>query len=552
MMKLDLATVLRKDREARQPGNLPADPSLHNLDSLNFDLSYDYSLPTLINSNDYNRAKIAHRSSEEFKDAFFKFFPLLAKVNLDNILIAGGSVGHYLTDKSKHSGDIDCFFYSISEREADKRIKKFIKDLFLAQEYLERKEEEERLAKQNGLNINVNPIQKVAVLKKVSATRKEEPEESEKSDDEESGESQESEEEYDEEESGEEGSQGIDSFKCMAEVPEERFKCKTEVQMIRNRSGLSIKMGYQIYQIIFRLYKSKSEVLHGFDLGPSAVGFDGESVLLTDLGKLSYESKIIVVDTTRRSTTYEHRIKKYFNRGFELVLPDLDFSKLRTGYHKYRVPEVCELPFLPFSYSSIIGNKIVLKEFLSVPSLDIESVSTDPKIEPSDYDLSDMDEYRLMYLNLYGLLHGGLERMYYFCNHPSYDILVKPPFLSAKSILYFYEKSRHDLLSDGAFNYKLVEKYITVASLEDIVKNTILSSIADKQERAQKVCEYLDILFKNQADSVIVKLEALKELDHSKIPWITENPGTQLTSSFNPIIDNANIWYGSTFKASIQ
>jgi hypothetical protein len=31
------------------------------------------------------------------------------------------------------------------------------------------------------------------------------------------------------------------------------------------------------------------------------------------------------------------------------------------------------------------------------------------------------------------------------------------------------------------------------------------------------------------------------------VEWITENPTTQLTSSFNPIIEDPKLWYGDLY-----
>ena len=45
----------------------------------------------------------------------------------------------------------------------------------------------------------------------------------------------------------------------------------------------------------------------------------------------------------------------------------------------------------------------------------------------------------------------------------------------------------------------------------------------------------------------IVK-ERLKKQNMSKIYLLTENPGTQLTISFNPVFKDAKEWYGIYFK----
>uniref|UniRef100_A0A6G6AB76 Ankyrin repeat-containing protein n=1 Tax=Borely moumouvirus TaxID=2712067 RepID=A0A6G6AB76_9VIRU len=81
------------------------------------------------------------------------------------------------------------------------------------------------------------------------------------------------------------------------------------------------------------------------------------------MGKFCHEYSCNIIDTTRRSTTYEYRLIKYFDRGFNIVLPKLNLNKLRTNYLKYNEIEICEMPYFIFSYSEITGNKIRVKNF---------------------------------------------------------------------------------------------------------------------------------------------------------------------------------------------
>ncbi len=97
-------------------------------------------------------------------------------------------------------------------------------------------------------------------------------------------------------------------------------------------------------------------------LGSSAVGYDGKNVYFTTLGKFCHEYSCNIVDTTRRSTTYETRLIKYFDRNFNIVIPNLDIKHLSTKYFKYGEVEIAELPYLSFSYSNIVGNKIIVKK----------------------------------------------------------------------------------------------------------------------------------------------------------------------------------------------
>jgi hypothetical protein len=76
-------------------------------------------------------------------------------------------------------------------------------------------------------------------------------------------------------------------------------------------------------QVVLRNYSSLAEVLHSFDLGSSAVAWDGQRVHLTALSKVAFELGVNILNLNARRASYENRICKYWERGFNLVLPEL-------------------------------------------------------------------------------------------------------------------------------------------------------------------------------------------------------------------------------------
>jgi hypothetical protein len=82
---------------------------------------------------------------------------------------------------------------------------------------------------------------------------------------------------------------------------------------------------YTKYQFILRVYPSLESILGGFDLGPSMVAYDGKRILATEFGAWSFMSAMIIVDTSRRSTTYERRLNKYL-RYCNVIFPGLDID----------------------------------------------------------------------------------------------------------------------------------------------------------------------------------------------------------------------------------
>jgi hypothetical protein len=82
-----------------------------------------------------------------------------------------------------------------------------------------------------------------------------------------------------------------------------------------------------LVQVVLRRYNTEAEIIHGFDLGSSAMLWDGHHVRMTALGKLAAEHGLNVLDFDVRRGSYESRLARYFGRGFDLVLPGLDGHK---------------------------------------------------------------------------------------------------------------------------------------------------------------------------------------------------------------------------------
>lgn len=77
-----------------------------------------------------------------------------------------------------------------------------------------------------------------------------------------------------------------------------------------------------------RLYSSPLEILSGFDVDSCAVGYDGSKVWISQRTHLALVSQSNPVNLTRRSLTYEMRLAKYAQRGFEVPVPGLDRGRV--------------------------------------------------------------------------------------------------------------------------------------------------------------------------------------------------------------------------------
>jgi hypothetical protein len=89
-------------------------------------------------------------------------------------------------------------------------------------------------------------------------------------------------------------------------------------------SNVHIQAKHIQYQFILRIYESLDNIIGGFDLGSCMMAYDGQHIYATQIGAWCLAKKAIIVDPTRRSTSFEHRILKYYYMGFNIVLPGLN------------------------------------------------------------------------------------------------------------------------------------------------------------------------------------------------------------------------------------
>ena len=87
------------------------------------------------------------------------------------------------------------------------------------------------------------------------------------------------------------------------------------------------KYGFE-YQIILRLYRSPSEILHGFDVDCCCVGYDGKDLWITDRALFSIINGYNTVNFDRLSPSYEFRLAKYGTRGMSIKIPGFDRKKV--------------------------------------------------------------------------------------------------------------------------------------------------------------------------------------------------------------------------------
>jgi hypothetical protein len=251
---------------------------------------------------------------------------------------------------------------------------------------------------------------------------------------------------------------------------------KYEIINSKNSITINLKGNINIkIQIILRLYGSKSEILHGFDLGSSGIGYDGKYVYVTSLSKFAYEYGCNVIDPTRRSTTYEERLIKYLERGFKIIMPGFNMDSIDKSYIHYNINTLIDMPFLKILVNNISYNKL--------------------------YYVSNLTKF---------------DKLFDY-----YDINVRTKI-----------NIDNDLLT--SFN-----------SFMNVYHNTYVVHLDNQIDVVTKIIDYNreSQLNRSMMDRFINN-HFVARSEH----WVKLNPGTQLSGSFNPIIEDENAWYGKYYK----
>lgn len=107
-------------------------------------------------------------------------------------------------------------------------------------------------------------------------------------------------------------------------------------------------------QIILQTNDSISAILHQFDLASCRVSYDGTTTRLPHSAHIAHTYRVNTVDPSRRSTTYERRLAKYYDRGFAIEMKNLDITRIKAG-HRAGLPHLTLIP------ESVVGNLIIGK-----------------------------------------------------------------------------------------------------------------------------------------------------------------------------------------------
>lgn len=298
---------------------------------------------------------------------------------------------------------------------------------------------------------------------------------------------------------------------------------------------------YLKYQIILRLYSHPSEVLHGFDVGCAAIGFDGVNVFTTTLGKFALEYGYNILDTTRRSTSYEYRLQKYRARGIGIIFPGMENGKEVKFGKAYIRPSRRGTNHGTCFYKSYLYNYSGVKpvsDYSTHGDGDVRNIRC-LIYGKKDYITIGARNAAVKDISTWSFFSSGYTVADVYAEHFN-------PFERRPRRRWYWYRWRGSKLVEYLLHYtkeeltKITNTYIENAELAnpDIEFPVYIGNV-------DKVEEVIREIAKDKHSEEIAEIEERMR----EIRWITDNPGRQdrLTSSINPIFEDPRGWYGEAY-----
>ena len=287
---------------------------LFKLEEVGTTRSWDYVQPTLQIPGRYT-----HRSpmtNESFAEAFFLEFPAFKGMDWSNVVLRGGAIIDLLLHRPVH--DLDFYFYGFQAGDDTailRRAEAFLTFLLeVERKFVESFNQTQQKKKEDRM--------------------------------------------------GHHYPSGVSGF-----FPGDPGHVRRiDIKGVRRGAVITVKLSAikAPLQLVLIRYPTKEMMTSTSDIAATGAIFDGQDVWLSQEAKWELENMTIRVEKGR----YPHpsRIKKYFNKGFDICLPELDVSKIPRAYIDFgwNLVDAVRTPSLGFTYSAVEDKRITVQSFFDI------------------------------------------------------------------------------------------------------------------------------------------------------------------------------------------
>lgn len=303
-------------------------------------------------------------------------------------------------------------------------------------------------------------------------------------------------------------------------------------------------------QIITRIYKSLGEILGGFDLWASRVGVNTNGLFATKEGVYSVSQGVLPVDLSKRSTTFEYRLRKYRNQKlFTLVFPgvvkDFESDKFKTQNNEIRV-------------NNRINDYDIDPEDSSFYSINVEMLRKDYLENSHKFVIKyDGSIHRPLFKNYQKQLINENNKNKLSESEFIYEQIINPCniVLLYNSGLLKHEPSVIERLinsNDEKINYNWNFTLPDPRAIRDLFSlnsncmekyNDFVLANYSYPRNKEKCSELINFVFN---EYVTIFKEVMVKNNNNF--WLTVDPGRQAFGSFNPAICDPREWYGPDYN----
>lgn len=330
-----------------------------------------------------------------------------------------------------------------------------------------------------------------------------------------------------------------------------------------------------------------------------------QQLYTTPLGCWSIKNLSIIVDTKRRSTSFEYRLRKYYRRGYRLIFPGLPQHIVDDKINEKRIElsgKHCEmlneiilvmdkynydyesngiLNIIPTDTNWIYLKNTVLPHFKI--TVHFSKQTKNPSIYIDNYiqiynkldninnytidkvsDYSSINSHPSTYLNENGAYlrsdklsavcsililnkNDNIEqKLLYDINNPNFDVdtMLMSYNNYTEIVKCKYQNPKQKIRSwwkEASQDFK--DAYNNNVDCRRLIKCFgVLASEVIKIRDTDEYYNYVDQMVEKMKNNISLCSDKL-----TGIKWITKNPGRQWTSSINPIIENPRDWYGKYY-----
>lgn len=283
---------------------------------------------------------------------------------------------------------------------------------------------------------------------------------------------------------------------------------------IRTEHAITIECGTRRVQIILRLYTSPAEIIMGFDLDSCAAFYNGKQVLCMPRCARALRYGMNLIDPSRQSPSYVHRLVKYAKRGFSVGVPGLDRNIIN-----------CDIFRQPLGDLGGLARLIVLESLFAQGYSGAIGKCTCVKSDSP-------------------IREGGAS--FSLCSrHKSLRSMERTAVVHANNLDDLYAAEHANATTS---NYATV--FLPSGRDWNISR---LKALLDHRSRALSWAQERIPFIHSDDSEVILDASNIGYLPVSAfsvsrtIKWMTENPGAQLTGSFHLLDDN---FYRGAFRKS--